>query len=78
MKIGEILDEDAFGVPTPSPEEVAAKHNVSLKFILQQLEQGISVEIEHTRSKVLAREIALDHLSELPDYYTRLRKMEQE
>ena len=31
---------------------------------------------EHTSSDSVAREIALDHLMELPDYYTKLEKME--
>jgi len=78
MRIDDIVNEDAFGVQTPSPEEVAAKHGVDLGVILKQLEQGIRVELEHTLDEVLAKEIALDHLAELPDYYSRLHKMEKE
>jgi len=37
---------------------------------------GIPIEHEHTGDKVLATDIALQHLDEIPDYYTRLRKME--
>jgi hypothetical protein len=37
---------------------------------------GIKVEMEHTKNKTIAKRIALDHLAELPDYYTRLLKME--
>jgi Protein of unknown function (DUF5661) len=37
---------------------------------------GIKVEGEHTSNKEIARHIALAHLKELPDYYTRLKKME--
>jgi len=70
------LDED-FGVPTPTPEQVAAKHNVSLDKILYELGRGIKVEQEHTKDIDMAREIALDHLNEMPDYYTRLAKMEK-
>lgn len=44
----------------------------------QQLEQGISVEMEHTPDPAVAKKIVLDHLSEIPDYYTRLAKMETE
>jgi len=43
-----------------------------------ELEKGISVEMEHTTNRNLAKEIALDHLSEIPDYYTRLISMEKE
>lgn len=79
MRIKELLeDKDLFGVPTPSPEQVAKKHGVELELILQQLELGMDVELEHTHDKAMAREIALDHLAELPDYYTRLDKMEND
>lgn len=43
----------------------------------KELKMGDEVELEHTKSPIIARRIALDHLSELPDYYTRLAKMEQ-
>lgn len=42
-----------------------------------QLKKGIEVEKEHTEKKDVARQIATDHLRELPDYYTRLSKMEK-
>lgn len=37
---------------------------------------GIPIEHEHTKDRVLATDIALQHLDEIPDYYTRLKKME--
>lgn len=43
-----------------------------------ELAMGIKVEMEHTSNKVIAERIALDHLSEIKDYYTRLKKMEEE
>ena len=46
------------------------------KFDAEQLAMGIDVEKEHTDNPLLAKEIAKDHLAELPDYYTRLAKME--
>ena len=45
-------------------------------FDASELAAGIKVEQEHTGDKNLAREIAMDHLAEIPDYYTRLKKME--
>ena len=42
----------------------------------KELAIGIDVEKEHSDSEELAKEIALDHLAEIPDYYTRLKKME--
>lgn len=45
---------------------------------LNQLLMGIKVELEHTSDRMLALEIATDHLEEFPDYYTRLKKMEED
>ncbi len=49
-----------------------------MKINPKQLEIGTKVEMEHTDDVKLARKIALDHLREIPDYYTRLLKMERE
>jgi hypothetical protein len=43
-------------------------------FSAKQLKIGTRVEMEHTRSKKLAREIAMDHLTEDPRYYDKLRR----
>lgn len=40
------------------------------------LAQGQKVEMEHTDDPAKAREIAMDHLTEDPDYYTKLARME--
>jgi len=48
------------------------------KFDPKELEMGIDVEKEHTDNPAIAKEIAKDHLAELPDYYTRLKKMEED
>ncbi len=42
----------------------------------QQLEIGVQIEQEHTPDLSIAKKIALDHLVEIPDYYTRLQEME--
>ena len=42
----------------------------------KELAMGIKVEMEHTNNKTISKRIALDHLAEIPDYYTRLKKME--
>lgn len=44
----------------------------------KELAMGIEVEYEHTSCKTLATKIALDHLAEIEDYYTRLKRMEDE
>lgn len=43
-----------------------------------ELEMGLEVEKEHTDDPRVAEMIALDHLEEIPDYYTRLKRMEDE
>ncbi len=47
-------------------------------FNSRQLAMGIKVEMEHTRSKAIAREIAMDHLKEDPAYYSKLKKIHSE
>lgn len=42
----------------------------------KQIEMGTKFEMEHTNSKKLAREIAMDHVTEFGTYYTELKKME--
>lgn len=39
----------------------------------QELEMGTKEEMEHTKNQDLAREIAIDHLTEDPHYYSRLK-----
>lgn len=60
-----------------SPEELAKKHKVPLSQIMKQVKIGTKVEGEHTTSKSGARITALQHVDELPDYYTRLKKVEK-
>jgi len=59
-----------------SPQELAKKHGISLDEIQKQVKIGTKVESEHTSDKKLARITALQHLDELPNYYTKLKKME--
>lgn len=59
-----------------SLEGIARKHSVFLGTIKQAVEAGIKVEMEHTNDKGQAEEIARDHVSEDPEYYKKLKKME--
>ena len=43
-----------------------------------ELGKGVQVEMEHTDDPKVALEIAMDHLQEIPDYYTRLDQMEKD
>lgn len=72
MLIREVLD-----VKTPPVTAIAKKHKVSVEQITAQLQKGIKVELEHTTDKSVAKEIALDHINEIPDYYDRLAKVEK-
>jgi len=46
----------------------------------KELAMGIKIESEHIdmKNKKIAEKIAKDHLSEIPDYYSRLIKMEKD
>lgn len=65
-------------------EDIAKKHSKKgyhntdnmITLLKKQLSMGMKVEMEHTKSKEKAKEIALDHLSEDPNYYTKLKKVE--
>lgn len=61
-----------------TPETLAKKHGVDVNLINKELEIGTGVEHEHTKSDEKARKIAMDHVAEIPDYYTRLTKMEKQ
>jgi hypothetical protein len=54
-----------------------ADNENSSKFDQHQLVKGMNVEFEHTNDVKTAMEIAMDHLSEDPDYYKKLAKMEK-
>ena len=55
---------------------------------LEQFRMGLGVELEHglddaetnitNNDEIVTGKIALAHLKEIPDYYTRLDKMEKE
>jgi hypothetical protein len=58
------------------------------KFDIEQFRMGLDVELEHgnhdlstnvtDNDEIITGKIALAHLNEIPDYYTRLKKMESE
>ena len=56
-----------------SIKDIASKHKVDVSIIKSQLAKGIKVEMEHTTSKDVAKEIAMDHLMEDPKYYDKLK-----
>jgi hypothetical protein len=60
----------------------------SARFDVEQFRSGMDVELEHGThdlgtnvtgdDPIVTGKIALAHLNEFPDYYTRLERMEQE
>lgn len=54
------------------------KADPKLKIDPKELAMGIKVEMEHTTNPMIAERIAKDHIVEISDYYTRLKKMEED
>jgi len=77
-KGGEVKEEEIEGGLSSgmSIEDIAKKHDRSVDDMFDQLREGIQIEMEHTTEMMVAMEIAMDHLSENPDYYTKLKKIE--
>lgn len=46
-------------------------------FDSKALAEGVKIEMEHTSSKDIATEIAMDHLTEDPNYYKKLKTIEK-
>jgi hypothetical protein len=59
-----------------SLSDIAKHHNISVTNIKQEFIKGYAVEREHTTDVEVAKEIALDHLYEDPNYYSKLSKIE--
>ena len=74
---------------TEKAREIGDKLNIDWsRFDVEQFRMGLDVELEHGlrdpstdvtgNDPVLTGKVALAHLNEIPDYYTRLTKMERE
>ena len=69
--VSNIMNEDSLSgglADKHKPESIAKLHNVSVESILYQIAKGIQIEYEHTNDKAVSKEIAMDHLVEIPDY----------
>lgn len=67
-KIKDLMEDDIPGGLADEKPELTVRP--------QEVEMGVEVEMEHTDNPRMAVEIALDHLAEDPEYYTKLKKME--
>jgi len=54
------------------------RHVSDNDFDRKELLMGIEVEYEHTEDMEIAKQLSKDHLSEIPDYYTRLHAMQDD
>jgi hypothetical protein len=74
---------------TKEAKEIGEKLGIDWsKYDVEQYRMGLDVELEHGRidphtnvtndDPIMTGKIALAHLNELPDYYTRLERMERE
>ena len=71
--------------PSPGAASMVEKAGEQDKSVLQdnfpisleekQLQLGVNRELEHTNDPAKALEIAIDHLAEDPQYYTKLNKV---
>lgn len=59
-------------------QAIAEEHGVSAEQIQQQFDMGVEEEMEHAQEEMIAQEIALDHLVEDPEYYSKLEDAELE
>jgi hypothetical protein len=85
--IEDAIDEDAlpggYGDKLKGPmkdqhKQLADMHKVSVEEIEKELSKGIEVEMEHTDDEAIAHEIAMEHVYEDPEYYTKLSKAKLE
>ena len=74
---------------TEEAKKIGEELNINWsKFDVEQFRMGLDVELEHGKrdpdtnvthdDPIMTGKIALAHLNEFPDYYTRLDKMEKE
>lgn len=64
MKQGKAVAEG-----TTDAESLAEKFKVEVQFINDQITKGMEIEAEHSSDPDIQRKIALDHLTETPNYY---------
>lgn len=91
IKSGITVSTPKVSFTTAEAMEIANKLGIDFskeKFDIEHFRMGLDTELEHGRkynptnitedNPLLTAKIALAHLSEFPDYYTRLKKLEEE
>lgn len=76
VKTKNLQVRDEVGVYCPATVQKAPKKPKMAKseYDPKELELGIQVEMEHTKDKKKAQEIAEEHLAETPDYYSKMKE----
>lgn len=75
---GDLDDVPETGDEFDQLEGGLADESTVTEFDPLQISKGIEIEMEHTNDPKVALEITMDHLKEIPDYYSRLDTMEKE
>jgi len=77
--LGEVGSKTTYTIKSDNKEQMfggKGDFRPDTDFDAEQLRAGIKVEMEHTKDRDKAKEIAKDHLSESKDYYRKLKTME--
>lgn len=78
MRLSDILENETFPtVNTPTIKQIAGKTGIPQSTLRKAAKRGTKHELEHTKKKKIAREIAMDHIGEDPEYYEKLEKIEK-
>lgn len=76
-KIKQLLFKSLLGANTDILKGGLADNMPDDAFDSEELAKGIKHELEHTDDEDMAKEIAKDHLAEIPNYYTMLDDLEK-
>lgn len=77
LEQGGLGGQQADDIAAEKIAQLAHEHDTGAGLRKDQIARGAKVELEHTKSLAVARQIAMDHLRERPDYYALLDKMEK-
>lgn len=75
MKLFKLAEKFALKLEDKIPGGLADKMSPE-NFNQIALQEGIKAEMEHTSDQNIALEIAMDHLMEDPEYYKKLKLIE--
>jgi len=75
-KVKQVLENGRYIIAWEDGDKEEVESNLHKESFESELAMGIEVEKEHTDDPEVAKKIAKDHLAEMPDYYTKLKKME--